>query len=217
MILLVSLNYKDNVARYVQLLEHKRPEVFVTAAWGLRVLAVESTLPGMFAYANKAAQLVQNAAIPKLGIPYDHQLGHLYETFGQLKYAPSQSLLKTFIPKNLTCVRSRRAAIWALGWIFEGNPDNRLSGQLISRAADASTFNPEDVLVRRMAAISVGRMKANDRVKALRNVVKAEGRTSQVGYACAWAINQLTGEKLPKLEARDAPQSPWFLVPVKAD
>ena len=44
-ILLTILDHKPAAPRLVELLRCQRPEVFVTAAWGLRKLAVPETLP----------------------------------------------------------------------------------------------------------------------------------------------------------------------------
>jgi len=216
-LLLTSLKYTDESTRFVELLNHERPEVFVTAAWALRVLAIESTLPAMLSYAESIAQPVRNAEFPKYANQYDHQLAHLYEAFGQQKFMPSQKVMISYIPKTLTCVRSRRGGIWAIGLLLAENSAKSICDQLIQRAADASTFNPEDPLVRRMAAISLARMNAKDYVASLRKISKAEGQGGQVGYACAWAVSQLTGEDLPKLEARVFARSPWFLLPLEAD
>src|SRR5262249_29043302 len=48
-VLLANLRHQPAAARMVELLSADRPEVFVTAAWGLRRLSVPSSLPGALA------------------------------------------------------------------------------------------------------------------------------------------------------------------------
>src|SRR5262249_13075456 len=52
-ILLAQLDHKPAAPRLVELLEAHRPEVFVTAAWGLRKLAVSETLPAVLRHVRK--------------------------------------------------------------------------------------------------------------------------------------------------------------------
>ncbi|HYH66831.1 MAG TPA: hypothetical protein VD866_19210, partial [Urbifossiella sp.] len=67
--------------------------------------------------------------------------------------------------------------------------------------------------VRRMAAVSLGRLRAG--VPALRQFYTEKGPSlSPVNNACGWALERVTGERYPApgtltLTARD-----WFLTPL---
>src|SRR5205823_3156492 len=125
----------------VQLLRADRPEVFVTAAWGLRKLAVRDTLAGALRYVGDELrrQLKGNNLPGRKGIRtdwIDHQLSQLNQFLGRQKYGPADPVLRQFIPKRPAPVinESRAAAIWALGMIHQGKevPDlvTSLEGRL---------------------------------------------------------------------------------------
>ena len=82
-----------------------------------------------------------------------------------MKYAPAEPLLVQYVPKKLYFgLYSRSAAIWSLGHLHEGMPDESLAKQFLERATD-DEMPPEFVpAVRAMAAVSIGRMKALSQV-----------------------------------------------------
>jgi hypothetical protein len=58
-------------------------------------------------------------------------------------------------------------------------------------------------------------MKAKSALGPLREFY-AQGQSNRiVGYACAWAIRQITGEELPDPPVPDVPQRGWFLEPLE--
>src|SRR5262249_42629134 len=128
-ILLAQLDYKPAATRLLELLRFERPEVFVAAAWGLRIMALPETLPGALTHVE--ARLKQRPSATK-GSPVtayhremiDHQLSQLNQFLGQHKYQPAEPVLRQFIPHPEISFRvgyeSRAAAIWALGLIREG-------------------------------------------------------------------------------------------------
>jgi hypothetical protein len=63
-----------------------------------------------------------------------------------------------------------------------------------------------------MCAISLGRMKAQIALGSLR---KYSDTRTQRGYACYWAVEQLTGRKIPDIEPSTVRYDDWFLVPLK--
>src|SRR5262249_2235711 len=60
-LLLTQLDHKQAVGQFVKLLKAERPEVLVTAAWGLRKLAVKDTLAPVLEYAEAASVRLLNA------------------------------------------------------------------------------------------------------------------------------------------------------------
>ena len=56
-------------------------------------------------------------------------------------------------------------------------------------------------------------MKATATLDAVRAMGKAEGVQSEVGFACAWAIFQMTGEKIPAIDPLIVWERNWFLTP----
>ena len=119
----------------------------------------------------------------------------------------SEPLLRQYIHQGLGG-ESRAAAIWTLGILHAGRPDLELARQLLGRLTDDNQVNPEYPLVKDMAAISLGRMKAEAVLDTLRTLDQAGNPY------CRWAVEQITGETLPPCPAVEARQVGWFLEPI---
>ncbi len=233
-ILLTQLDQKQVAGRLVELLRFDRAEVKVTAAWGLRKLDVPQTLPDVVRYieddlkprpnpkappAVVGGRRVVNAPAPEeqpiLEIR-DHTLSQLHQFLGQRKYRPAEALLRRFVPKFAFGFvgESRAAAIWALGMIHEGKTDDALVEALEERLNDVGSRPPEDYRVRWMCAIALGRMKAKSTLASLRQWCQLFKPTGEpVTNACGWAIEQITGQRMPPPETSIRYQPDWFLIP----
>jgi HEAT repeat protein len=220
-ILLTQLDHKPAAGRLVELLTFDRPEVFVTAAWGLRKLAVPETPPAVASYveAELPRYRTGNPLPGRKDVPpafIDYQLSQLNQFLGQQKYATADNLLQKFVPRFTPTlpVESRAAAIWALGLLHEGKTDADLAARIEDRLKDVGTMPPEDTRVRWMSAITLGRMGAKDSLPSLRQFFTA-GEPSQdpVNNACGWAIARITGEALPLGRTIRGTQLDWFLTP----
>src|SRR5262249_25727822 len=108
---------------------------------------------------------------------------------------------------------SRAAAIWALGLIQEKKPPERLVEAVTDRLTDDSVIMPEDMGVRRMCAVALGRWKATGAVESLRGYCAGKLYADPFANACGWAIEQLTGERLPASGTVEVVQKGWFLQP----
>jgi HEAT repeat protein len=223
-ILLTELNHKPAAGRLVELLTFERPEVFVTAAWGLRKLAVAETLPAVLRHVEarmrpvrEEAKELANETLPDM---IDHELSQLNQFLGQQKYAQAEAMLQQFIPKPWVSRlpighESRAAAVWALGLIHEGKNLPELAAALEQRLNDIGSIPPEDRRVRWMCAYTLGRMKAKECVASLRrHCPNREPNDDPVNNACGWALEQITGEKMPAPRTIRRVQRDWFLVPV---
>ena len=214
LIVLTALDYKPAAPRLIELLTHRRPEIAVTAAWGLRKLAVPSTLPALLAQAEQQTKLiVDNTFEPRYGMAIDLQLSQIFQAFGELGYGEAESLMRKFIPKTLFYGGEvRPAAVWAVGKLNEGKVDEELAKLLAARLADVMSLLPETEPVRRMSAIGIGRMKAESQLSSLRQfVIEAPGVS---GQACAWSLERMTGEvhEFPLEYSRNP--ADWFLAPL---
>jgi HEAT repeat protein len=223
-ILLTLLDHKAAAERLVDLLKESRPEVYITAAWGLRRLAVPESLPGVLKYVESRQRSLRAAAAnpDSSAVLIDHQLSQLNQFLGQAKYQPAATVLTDFIPRmgrpmstpgGLEC---RAAAIWALGLIHEGKGDAGLTGLLLERLNDIGSMPPEDTRVRRMCAITLGRLGAKEALDNLRQYCPDfETTQDPVNNACGWAIERLTGQTMPAPKTIRKFQRDWFLVPDK--
>ncbi len=221
-ILLTQLDRKSVGGRLVELLASKAPEVFITAAWGLRRLANPDTLPAVLQHVEVEQRRLRGmAGNPDMAaILLDHKLSQLNQLLGQQKYAAADTALRRFIPRMETAMQppvgqeSRTAAIWALGVIHEGQSEPALATALEQRLNDGATLPPEDMRVRSMAAVSIGRLKVKECLPSLRSYYPEEVPPRGVlTSACGWAIEQITGEAIQPPKPIRAAQRDWFLVP----
>jgi HEAT repeat protein len=213
-ILLTQLDHKPAAARLVELLPHERGEVFLTAAWGLRKLAVPESLPGVVRYIN--AEESAHSREGELFTLTDHQLSQLHQLLGQQKYRLADSALRRYVPRraNETWQEARASAIWALGMIYEGKQPAGVVNILEARLNDTMQLPVEDDRVRRMAAVSLGRMLAKSALPSLeKNSFDRQPPTDSVQTACQWALEQLTGEKPVPPKVIQRVDRDWFLVP----
>ena len=193
LLLLGALDHEPAVDRMVELLDHDRPEVFVSAAWGLRKLAVDSALPAMLVRARKNNEYNQQRDFEG----EDAQQDQLFQAFGLQTYEPSITLLKSYIPKGLP--GPRPAAIWALGLIYQDQNQVGLAKQLATRLADINSIPPEDDPVRAQCAVAIGRMGSRQEESQLRNFAEMDGMGTHPGHACYWALNRIFGDEIPPI------------------
>jgi hypothetical protein len=213
-IVLVSLDHKPAGDRFVELMQHSRGEVKSASAWGLRRLALPVHLPAMLARAHELYDGIRSDAIPLTVPGVDLQSTQLFLAFGQMRYMDAEPLLMHYVPKDHTLgVFSRCAAIWSVGLLHEGKAPADLTATLIERLSDVMSMEPEDDRVRRMSAISIGRMKSESAVATIRKF--ATDDSGYVQRSCYWALEQLTGETPPPLDTFLLKITDWFLVPIR--
>jgi HEAT repeat protein len=222
-ILLVRLDHKPAAGRLVELLTFDRPEVYVTAAWGLRKLAVAETLPAVLRHVRARQKYLRANAEhhDATFVPADLQLCQLNQLLGQQKYQAADAALREFIPRMekpmqaAVCQESRAAAVWALGLLHEGRAIPELVTALEARLNDSVGPAREDVRVCRMAAVTLGRMKAKQTLRSLRRYCHEQKPTlDPINNACGWAIEQITGEVMqPPGTIEDVRDERFFLSP----
>ena len=240
-VLLVTLQHRQSAGRLVQLLDAPFPAVFRAAAWGLRELSVPGAFPAML---RKAEREVAAGLVTDMDREIDVQVSYLMEAFGLAGYRQAEPLMRKCIPKKFTMGSEvRAAAIWALGHLYAGQTPRELSAMLLDRLNDrgsnammdlpaeevADESRPEVTglsgpgmesmyaeveRVRCMCAVSLGRMGMKTMVEDIRK--HYSGTTgSALDFACAWSLQQLTGEPLPPPEKVQRALSNWFLEPLE--
>ena len=108
---------------------------------------------------------------------------------------------------------ARAAAVWSLGLLHEDEPDAELAKAFADRLADDGVMAEESPLVRRMAGVGLGRMKAADHLPVLKAYAVRFGVNSELGFACFWSIERLTGEPMPAVRSGEQAAMGWFLRP----
>ncbi len=212
-LLLTELDHKPAVDRLIELLEFGRPEVFIAAAWALGQLAVAETFSAMLEKARVETQKGLDGEASVAGT--STQVCHLLQALGRLQYAPCDEVLRHYIPKDSPfAMECRMGAIWALGHLYADKPDEELAGLLRGRLSDLSPMAPECEGVRQMSAVSLGRMKSEKSLETLREFDEPQGISSPVGFACSWAIAEITGEPMTLPLAQKKNVLGWFLTPL---
>jgi HEAT repeat protein len=212
--LLATLDHKPAAPRLVQLLDSPRGEVMVASAWGLRKLAVPDTLPALL---QKASQLTDLRLSPTgNSVPLDISVAHLFEALSMMKYKPAGPLMTRYIEKNLAMgENSRSAAIWGLGLLHLGNPDEAIASAILGRVTEpSSALPPEMMRVRLAGTIALGKMKAKSQAAPLRAFAK-QTSADKLYMALRWSAKELTGDELPYPKAPTISQSGWFLEPLE--
>jgi HEAT repeat protein len=230
-ILLAQLDHKPAAARLVELLKSNRSEVLVAVGWALRLLAVAETLPEVLDHVRQRhAEMLRSG--PTAGLrgvsaeALDLHLSHLVQFLGQSRHRPADGSLRALVPRFIkrgippvfvpVGPETRAAAIWALGLLHEGKPDEALAAQIEDRLTPDGMFGFDDERVRRMAAVSLARMQAKQSLPVLREWSSGKAPSMDVvANACRWSVGRLTGEPVPASGTIEVPQRDWFLAPAK--
>lgn len=220
LLLLTALDHKNVAGIAVEHLDHKHPRVMLTAAWALRVLSVEETLPGMLDRATRVSAAFLDSSFQKrekFDASAIDQVAHLFDAMGQMKYGEAEGLLRKYIPKNLTLgANARPAAVAAMGKLYEKNPDEELVKQLLKRFSDReSMIEPELDEVIHMCSIAFGRMKATQTLPFLEKDYPGGTPTGGFDLAAAWAIREITGQEYPPPHVLTKYKSGFHLEPGK--
>ncbi|GIW91355.1 MAG: hypothetical protein KatS3mg109_1787 [Pirellulaceae bacterium] len=206
------LKYRPAARQLATLIEMPRLEASVTAAWALRRLEVPDVLPEVL---ERATRLSETGMRRANTVDLDPLLSQVFQYFGLMNFRDAEPLLKRFLPKNSMSPEARAAAIWALGRFYAGQPDENLVKVLVERLSDVNSQPPEHDRVRQLCAVSLGRMRAESALPALRRFYQQEGSNMPTGLACGWAIHQITGESYQPPSQLALFRQGWFLVPWK--
>ena len=212
------LDLEAEAERLLELLAAPRPEVRLAAANALRLIQVPQTLPRLLEHAEQLTGAAKTTP-PDDRVTYraiGQETTQLFMAFGEMRYQSADSLLRQYIPKGSGfAARTRGAAVWALGKIHQGEVDAELANSFVSRLSDISPMNPESQVVRRFAAIGLGRMKAVAALPTLQRFLKEGMYAADISGSCRWAIVRITGKQLPPLESGVTTSSGWFLEPLR--
>jgi HEAT repeat protein len=228
-VLLGQLDHKPASKRLLELLRVERGETKVAVAWALRKIAVPDTLPVVLDFVRDQHREMMDAARANRRTHSgwrDRQLSQLIQFMGVARYRPADSAIREMLPRLIPGLpanpsetplgaETRTAAVWAIGLMYEGKPDPALVRQLTSRLTDLpSPAGAEHDSVRRVAAISLGRMKAKDATATLKRFYIDKPTLDPVSNACGWALSQITGEPLPPPGIVEQMDRRWFLAPI---
>ena len=213
LLLLGHLDHEPAADRFQALLDHERDEVAVTAAWGLRRLQIDATLPALLAYATALRGGLQEQSSTETISRRGRQAQQLHQLFGIMRFRDAEPLLREYVPKSQIDSRARSAAFWALGLLHEDQPDCDLAPAFAERLADVASLPPESNVVRSMAAVGLGRFKAGSELDTLREFASRDTMYVETGIASHWAVARITGEPMPPEAVDVRTIGGWFLEP----
>jgi HEAT repeat protein len=219
-----AVRHKPAAGRLLQLLDDRAGEVRVAAAWALRRLAVPATADAILGRVRAETGRVRKEDFfgeePRVGLFQD--LEYLIEALGVLRYRPAAGVLKKYLPPppfrppfsgNPVWQNDlRAAAFWSLGHIYADDPQADLA------AAFGERLVPDADVVRVMAAVGIGRMKAKDLAPSLRQIHEDDATPLAIRRACAWSLGRLTGLPVaapPEPSPKAVWYSGWFLEPLR--
>ncbi len=167
-VLTAKLHDRTRCEKLLELLEHPRPEVNMTAAWALMELGEEpAVLASMLVH---ALQMTKKLAD---GVPVEEtdliRLSYLHEGFGRNLYRPAYEMLLKYVPKDnfKFGIISRASAIWALGKMNRDEDNTDLRKRLHERILDTAPLFPEDLLVRFASILACGEMGQADTLNVI--------------------------------------------------
>ncbi len=191
-IVAVHLQDQSRCGRFVELLKHPNDQVHMTAGWALMEIAEDTAIiEQLHRFAEELTQYIAaNALTSPLSTQEMIRLSYIFELFGRKRYAPAESILMKYVPKDgyKMGVTTRASAIWALGQINDGKDNPKLRQLLQERLADTPP-PPEDYLVRYACALALGEMAFEDCRANLREF--REPLPAPLGYACDWALAEI--------------------------
>lgn len=217
-----QVDYEPAALDCLPLLEHPRATVHTTAAWALRKLEVEETLPHVYRHTvNISHAILANAPSgepsfkPENPFSNDEDVAQLMVLMGRLGYTEADELMRRYVPKDVSTIIARRGAIAGLSYLHKDNaPQDGLVNAMVARIRDTESSMPEAEVVRASCAVALGRMKARSALDTLREYKESDSVATETGYACAWAILQITGETFEPAGPRDLFLRPPFLLPI---
>lgn len=210
-----NLDLEANSTALLELLDESRVEVCCSAAWALRKIAVEATNAPILEYCTKILDGQDRRELPR---PYpDELMSHLLQYLGEARYEPALPMMTRLIPKGIGYgIESRAASIWGIGLIREGRSEPELAQRLAERMMDGAGIPPEAEVVRRMSAITLGRMKSIDQMAALETTA-SPGVATDLGWVATWALSQIDGREIPIAPPYTKTEVDWFLTPLETE
>jgi hypothetical protein len=155
-LLLSALAHQSELNRLVELLESPRGEVMTASAWARRKLAMLESIPALIDKVRRQTDQWRRQTSPAI----DAQVAHLFVACGLVMAADVAPLMFDDTPKRqLLGEQSRSAAIWTLGRLFEGRPNDKLGVALEERVTDIDVKAPESQRVKYTSAVALARMK----------------------------------------------------------
>lgn len=216
LLIITELDYKPAALKIVDLVDHPRPEVHITAGWSLERLSVAETLPPVLQFTERRVTRIKGGEAGNFTESQYESLGHLIQLLGKNKYKDIEKVIvPKLIPKdqNIINFAIRPAAIWSLGQIYGGKTlPKDYQDKLVERLIDETYMDEESHWVKQMCAYTLGVTKCKETIPNLERY--AGPITSPLPFYCDWALNQIDGRPIPTMAEITKNEVNWFLSPL---
>ena len=215
LLILTELDHKPAAMKMIELLDHLRPEVHVTAGWSLERLSVKETFDPLF---KRVESQIESGEYQRHSDSESESTSHLIQLLGRNKYqALEDKVIPKLIPKDMLVnhLPIRPAAIWSIGQIYAGQELPPKYIELLSaRLLDDNPMNPESKNVKSMCAYTFAMSNAQSMIPNIEKYAEAVSPNSMFGFFCNWSLKQLDGREMPIVQRFQRNDTNWFLVPI---
>lgn len=212
LVLLGQLRAAAFSAEAVALLNYPRNEVMVSAAWLIHLFPDVSVRSGVLQAALDAEKWLYDPAERER--EHGMKQAFLFEYLGIMRVKEIEETLAKQFNKGVPGVLERRvASMWALGLLYEKNPDPALAARLHDRIQDRNSPNPERFPVRRACLVALGMMRSTASQPIVQEAWEIDDVSERLRGGARWA-HPLVGLALPPAIAPiEQPMGGWRLNP----
>ena len=188
-IMVASLKMTSAESQLFSLLKHERSEVYIAAAWALRVVAESpEVLQKILDYAKEKTDYIFQSSI--LMDPEYHHVAHLFELIAIKKLPGGKEMLQRFVKKNTKIgLTTRLSALWGVGQYLENNPESDMSSAYAVIIADKFGPGAELDVVRYAAMVGMGYFADPTTKNAI--MALQEGNGTPIRLAQDWALSRI--------------------------
>jgi hypothetical protein len=180
----------------MDLLEHPRDEVEVSAAWLIQLSPDMAIYDQVRTSIEKTEKSFNDGPLTTEGEGL--RVAMLLQYAGLVRMKELQPLMEKQFAKSIPGnVEKRASALWALGLLFEKNPVPELVAKFESRVQDRSAIPPEMFEVRRMSVMALGLMRSKSSSKVVREAYEIDSEDTYIPGTARWVL-PLLGEPLPE-------------------
>lgn len=212
LVLLGQLRAAAFSAQAVALLNYPRNEVMVSAAWLIHLFPDVSVRTGVLEAALDAEKWLYDPA--QRNREHGMKQAFLFEYLGIMRVKEIEETLAKQFNKGVPGVLERRvASMWALGLLYENNPDPALAARMHDRIQDRNSPNPERFPVRRACLVALGMMRSTASQPIVQEAWEIDDVSERLRGGARWA-HPLVGLALPPAIAPiEQPMGGWRLNP----
>lgn len=188
-IMVASLKMTSAESQLFSLLKHERSEVYIAAAWALRVVAESpEILQKILDYAKEKTDYIFQSSV--LMDPEYHHVAHLFELIASKKLPGGKEMLQRFVTKNTKIgLTTRLSALWGVGKYLENSPEADMSSAYAVIIADKFGPGAELDVVRYAAMVGMGYFADPSTKNAI--MALQEGNGTPIRLAQDWALSRI--------------------------